>query len=236
MFRFRSFCLVILSLLPSLAFAHHGQDFLLVESPAVPHPRQVYLLANTHAALEGDAEEQAGFEPALLVGVTPRVAFELHSHMEKLAGEDWNYEATAPSLHVLLTDPENHHGLKVGLSAEYEIAAEDDAPDNAEVRLSFENEIGATKWGANLVGSHEEHGESDWGAVLGVRREVRPGFALGLEGQSSSRHAEGAELLAGAYFEHGQTWALKLGLGGQREEDGHVTPVARVGLVLRLKG
>ncbi|GAB3359091.1 hypothetical protein [Lysobacter tyrosinilyticus] len=230
----RSFCLSALCLLPSLAFAHHGQDFLLVESPAVPHPKQVYLLANAHAALDGDAEEQAGFEPALLVGVTPRVAIELHAHAEKLAGEDWNYEATAPSVHVLLSDPENHHGLQVGLSAEYEIAAEDDAPDNAEVRLSFENTHAALKWGANLVGSREQHGEADWGAVLGFRREIRPGFALGFEGQASFKRAEGAEVLAGAYFEGGQAWALKLGLGGEREADGGFMPLARVGLVVRL--
>lgn len=235
MLRFRSSLAYALCLLPSLACAHHGQDFLLLESPGVPHPRQVYLLANTHAALEGDAEEQAGLEPALLIGLSPRVAFELHAHMEKLEGEDWNYEATAPSVHVLLTDPANHHGLKVGLSAEYEIASEDEAPDNAEVRLSFENSVGAVKWGANLVGSREERGEADWGAVLGMRRELRPGFALGVEGQGSFKHAAGGELLAGAYFEHGQSWALKLGVGGVREEDGHVTPLARVGLVLRLK-
>src|SRR5262245_17137759 len=118
---------------PFAATAHHGQDFLLVESPTVPHPGDVYFLANAAAALDNDAQQQAGFEPALLIGVCLRLAFELHAHTEKLAGEDWNYEATAPSLHLLLTDPENHDGLKAGLSAEYEIAREADAADRLEV-------------------------------------------------------------------------------------------------------
>ena len=227
--------LVALSFVPSLAHAHHGQDFLLLESPGVPHPGDAYLVANAHAALEGGAEEQAGFEPALLIGVTPRVAFELHAHAEKPAGESWNYEATAPAVHVLLTDPAKHHGLKVGIGAEYEIAAESDAPDHAEIRLSAENGTARTKWAGNLIFGHEQGGDNDVGAALGFRHDVRPGFALGMEGQGSFRHAEGAQLLAAAYFEHDQGWALKFGVGGEREDDGHVTPVAHVGLVLRLK-
>lgn len=226
---------VILAALPVVASAHHGQDFLLLESPGVPHPGDAYLIANAHAPLESDAEEQGGFEPALFVGLTPRVAFELHAHTEKLAGEGWNYEATAPAVRVLLTDPEKHHGLKVGIGAEYEIARESDAPDNAEIRLSLENGSDATKWAGNLIYAHEQGGDSDVGAALGFRHEIGSGWAMGMEGQSSVRRAAGAQLLAGAYYEHGQAWALKLGLGGERSEDGHVTPVAHIGFVLRLK-
>jgi hypothetical protein len=233
--RYVSFCFLGLVLAPSLARAHHGQDFLLLESPSVPHPGDAYLIANAQAALDGDAEEQAGFEPALLVGTTPRLAFELHAHTEKAAGNDWAYEATAPAVHVLLTDPERHAGLKVGLSAEYEIAAEAHAPDHLEMRLSAETGSERVKWAGNLIVGREQGGDSDVGAALGFRRQLRPGFALGAEGQGSFQRAAGAQVLAGAYFEHAQSWALKLGLGGEREEDGHVTPVVHVGLVLRLR-
>lgn len=226
---------LVIALAPSLALAHHGQDFLLLESPGVPHPGDVYLIANAHGALQDDIEEQAGFEPALFIGVTPRVAFELHAHAEKLQGERWNYEATAPAVHVLLTDPTKHHGWKVGVGAEYEIAAEDDAPDNVEMRLSFENGDGATKWAGNLIASREQGGDSDVGLALGARYALRPGLALGAEGQGSFRHAAGGEVLVGAYFEHTQDWALKLGLGAQRDDDGRFTPLVRLGVVLRLK-
>jgi hypothetical protein len=226
---------LILAVLSGLASAHHGQDFLLLESPGVPHPGDAYLIANAHAALEGDAEEQAGFEPALFVGLTPRVAFELHAHTEKQADEGWNYEATAPAVHVLLSDSAKHHGLKVGIGAEYEIARESDAPDNVEVRLSLENEIDATKWGGNLIFKREQGGDTDLGAALGFRHGIGSGWALGMEGRSSFQHAAGAQALAGAYYEHGQAWALKLGLGGERNEEGNVTPMAHFGLVLRLR-
>jgi hypothetical protein len=231
----RSLCGLALALLPSLALAHHGQDFLITESPSIPHPGQLYLIANADVALDGDAEEQAGFEPALLFGVSPRVAFELHAHTEKLAGDDWRYEATAPAVHLLFTDPHRHDGLKVGLSAEYEIAAHAADADNAEVRLAFEDSREADKWAANLIASRERAGDSNVGAAFGFRHQLRDGFALGVEGQGSFRHAEGGEVLFAGYYEHAQAFALKFGVGGERGEDGAYAPMLRVGLVLRLR-
>jgi hypothetical protein len=231
----RFLCGLALALLPSLALAHHGQDFLLVESPAIPHPGQLYLLANAGLSLDDDADERAGFEPALLFGVSPRVAFELHAHTEKPVGESWRYEATAPAVHVLLTDPHRHDGLKVGLSAEYEIAAHADDADNAEVRLALENGRGGDKWAANLVASREQSGDSDLGAALGFRHQLRDSFALGVEGQGSFRHAEGGELLFAGYYERAQAFAIKFGIGGEREGTGDYAPMLRLGLVLRLR-
>jgi len=231
----RLVCIAGLALVPSLAFAHHGQDFLLVESPAVPHPGNVYLIANAEAALSDDAEEQASFAPALLLGLSPRVAFELHVHAEKLAGEHWAHEATAPALHVLLTDPDKHEGFKAGISLEHEIAAEADAPDNTELRLSAEIGDERSKWAANLIASREQGGEDDVGAALGFRHAVSEGLAFGAEGQASFRHAQGAQLLAAAYFEHDRLGTFKLGLGGERSEDGGYEPIVQLGLVLRLR-
>ncbi len=219
---------------PSLALAHHGQDFLLLESPTVPHPGSVHLIANSRFMLESGSEEQAEFAPALLFGISPRVAFELHAHSEKLSGEGWNYEATAPAIHILLTDPEREDGFKLGLSAEYEIAAEDGAPDNSELRLSMENGDEKTKWGANLIASREQGGDSDFGASLGVRHTVSEGLALGVEAESSFRHSEGAQVLAGAYWDRPSGMAWKLGLGAVRGEDGDFAPTLHLGLVLAL--
>lgn len=220
-----------LAAFPTLA--HHGQDFLLVESPTVPHPGDAYLLANVGVALDDRVEEQAGFEPALLVGLTPRLALELHAHAEKAVGEDWRYEATAPSLHLLLTDPERD-GLKAGFSAEYEIAREGDA-DALEARLSFERADARRKAGANLVYRHERGDAGHFGAVLGAHWRVAPRVAIGAEAMSDFDRAEGAEVLASAHWECDEAWSLKFGLGGQRAEDGRWTSLARFGLVLRLR-
>jgi len=230
---FRVLCVAFV-LAPCLAAAHHGQDFLLVESPAVPHPGSAYLIANAQAAISDDAEEQASFEPALLFGVTPRIAFELHAHSEKLEGESWAYEATAPSIHLLLTDPENEAGPKVGMSAEFEFASEAGAPDNSEVRLSVENDRGQNKWAGNLIASREQGGSTELGVALGFRHQIRAGFALGAEGQGSFEHAQGAQLLATTYFEKEAFGTFKIGLGGQRIQDGAFEPAIHLGLVLRV--
>jgi hypothetical protein len=233
-FRAASFACLILCATAFQAQAHHGQDFLLVESPQVPHPGDVYLLANSAFALD-DAEEQAGFEPALLIGVAPRIAFELHVHTEKLAGESWRYEATAPAIHLLLSDPARHDGLKVGLSAEYEIARAADEPDNLEFRLGIEQASGAVTWAGNLVYDREQGGDTTTGAALGWRRQVGERFALGVEAQGAFDHGEGRELLAGLYWEHDQRWTLKLGLGAVHDDSGGYASLARVGLVVRLR-
>jgi hypothetical protein len=230
----RALLFVALSLSAFAASAHHGQDFLLVETPATPHPGNVYLLVNANAALDSDADEQGELEPALLFGATPRIAFEVHGHLHKDAGDALRYEATAPSIQVQLTDPSRHEGFRAALSAEYEIAREADAPDNLSVRLALGHERGANQFGANLVFDREEGGTTDLGTALGYRRALSERVALGIEAQGSLRHAEGAEALAGAYFEIDPRWTVKCGLGARREGDGSTTPIAAVGLVLRL--
>lgn len=224
-----------LAFLPLAALAHHGQDFLIVESPSVTRPGNVHLLANAEAALDSDAEEQAGFEPALLIGVSPRIAFELHAHTEKLAGDSWNYEATSPSVHLLLTDPGHHHGTSAGLSAEYEIARDADAADRLELRLSLQRHAHAYKWGGNLIYSREQGGEHEFGAAFGLRRDVSAQIALGVEAQGAFDRAEGRELLGGAYWEPTGAVTLKFGLGGVRDGAGGTAALARLGLVVRLR-
>lgn len=227
--------LLALACLPAAAFAHHGQDFLLVESPAVPHPGDVYLLTDAHAALDADTAEQAGVEPALLVGATHRFAFELHGHLEKTRGDGWRYEATAPSVHVLLSDPERHDGVQVGLSAEYEIARERGEPDNAALRLSFAQRGDVWSWGANLIAEHEQHGDTDTGAAFALRRRFSPRFALGGETRVGFDRAVGNETLLVAGWQREDRWAIKLGVGGLRTDDRGVVPVVHAAWVLQLK-
>jgi hypothetical protein len=227
-------CLAGGVLAPSLVWAHHGQDFLLVESPAVPQPGSWYLTVDGQAALSRDIEERASFAPALRVGLTPRLALELHAHAEETADEGWAFESIAPAVHLLLTDPGKPDGLKAGLSAEYEFASQATAADKLELRLSLEAGSTRTKWADNLLASREQGGDSDIGMALGVRHVVRPRLAVGVEGEGSLRRAEGAKLLVAAYFESDRLGTIKLGLGAERVESGDHVPVAQAGWVLPL--
>jgi hypothetical protein len=231
----QSLLALALSVVPGIALAHHGQDFMLVESPAVPHPGSAYFVVNTEAVLGSSAEDPAAFVPALLVGISPRIAFELHAHSEKLRGEDWRYEALAPAVHLLLTDPENHHGFKLGVSGEYEIAREHGAPDTLEVRLSLENGFARSKWTANLIAAREQGLDTTYAAALGFRTQLRPGLALGLETVQNLDRAEGSELLAGAYLGKTDDRSLKLGLGARKLDDGRTSAVAQVSLLFKIR-
>jgi hypothetical protein len=222
---------IVLLSAPALALAHHGQDFLIVDSPSVPHPGSAYLIANLDASLDGDSD--SAFSPALLIGVSPRIGFELHAHLEKEVRESWRYAAVAPSLHVLLTDPAKHHGLKIGLSGEYEFG-HGEAVDAAEARLSAENGSDRLKWAANLVASREQGGCTEFAATFGLRHQVHPSVAVGLEAQRGLDHADGAEVLASAYVGRNDDWTVKFGIGARRLEDGRNSPVAHLSVVLPL--
>jgi hypothetical protein len=222
----------ILALFPLSAFAHHGQDYLVVESPTIPHPGNIYLLANAEAAKGGEIE----FEPSLLWAVSPRVAFELHAHEMREPGEGWRYEATAPAVHVLLSDPAAHHGTRVGLSAEYEIAKDSDEADNLAVRLSVQKPAGAWTLAGNLIADHPDRERTQFGYAIGARRGLAERWTGTLEARGSFEHAEESELLAGLVWERGQSLGLKLGVGAERVEDGDYEPKLHLGLIVRLRG
>lgn len=221
-----------LAFLPLTAFAHHGQDYLLVESPTIPHPGNVYFLANAEYARGGEIE----LEPALLWAVSPRCSFELHAHEMREPGEGWRYEATAPAVHLLLSDPAAHHGTRVGLSAEYEIARDAGEPDKVEVRLSVQRPAGNWTLAGNLVAEKPEGERAELGYALGARHALAERWTGTLEARGSFEHGDDHELLAGLVWERGQSLGVKLGLGAERSEDGDYEGVLHLGLILRLRG
>lgn len=119
-------CAGLLLALPVPALAHHGKAFLLAESYDLPGPREIYLVPAFDYVDGSDGHEMA-VSPSVLFGVTPRFALEVHGHFEKLEGESWEYEATAPAFHVRFGPPGASRQWRTGLSAEYEIARDEAA-------------------------------------------------------------------------------------------------------------
>jgi hypothetical protein len=221
----------LLAFLPLTAFAHHGQDFLVVESPTIPHPGDGYFLANAEFAPGGDIE----LEPSLFWGLSPRWAFELHAHEMREPGEGWGYEATAPAVHLLLSDPAKHHGTRVGLSAEYEIARDREAPDNVVVRLSVQRQVGAWNWAGNLSAEKADNNKAEGGYAFGVRHALSTQWTGTLEAHGYFGHAADTEVLGGLVWENGQAFAFKAGLGAERSDEGNYRPVLHLGLVVALR-
>src|SRR6266513_6134854 len=91
----RALCAAALSLACAVpVFAHHGKDFLMVESYELPHPGNVYFVSS-----EMFSRDAITSEPSVLFGVADRFAGEVHVHIERPRGESLHYEAIAPAVH-----------------------------------------------------------------------------------------------------------------------------------------
>lgn len=95
------------------ARAHHGKDFLLVETYEIPHPRQAYFISSQDLVRE-EGLDHLSASPGVLVGVGHPLAFELHAHIEKAPDEGWRYEAIARAIRLQLTPEESGSPLRVG--------------------------------------------------------------------------------------------------------------------------
>src|SRR2546430_8577961 len=103
----RGFCAIALSIAFAMpAAAHHGRDFLIVETYELPHPGTVYFVSSEMVS-QGHGETIFTTEPSLLFGLSDRFAGEIHVHINKFPGESLTYEAVAPALHYQLTPPES---------------------------------------------------------------------------------------------------------------------------------
>ena len=92
-----------------------------------------------------------------------------------------------------------------------------------------------TKWAGNLFFDRQQHGRGEFGGALALRHQFDAAFAAGIEAQGCFQRAEGTEIIAAAYWEHEQSWGVKLGLGARKDEQDRFAPMARVGLVIRIR-
>jgi len=220
---------------PPPAAAHHGRDFLLSQSAELPHPGQVFLVSRQDYADAGTSFLE--LEPAVLVGLGERLAFEIHGHAGREQGGDFEYESTAPALHLLLTPHHSPWGLV--LSAEYEFAH--GGGDHAEA--DHDDEVAAATAPLLSIGDHHEAGEGDdddhhdeegdahvhrdnAAVRLSASSQLR-GFLVAANVLASEEQTSGADVQWGytAGLRHalgGRGWAWGLEAQGDLEgDDGH---------------
>ena len=222
--------LFLLSALPCVpASAHHGKDFLIVESYEIPHPGDVYVTANAGWEKE-DAGDATELEPSVLVGILPRLAAEVHGHFVREPDSDsFEYEAIAPAVHLQLTDHRSPSPVHVGFSAEYEIG-DGEAEDAFEVRLILERDSEHSKLTANFIGEHVAGEDTEYGYAAGWRFGSGETVAVGLEAQGSFESSAG-EALAAVYLEPRERMTFKIGVGAGFGDGPEA--VARLGAVFR---
>lgn len=190
--------------------AHHGKDFLLVETAQLPHPGQVYLVGSfDYLRFEEGHELEAS--PAILAAVSRHLAVEVHGHVAQEDGE-WSYESTAPGLRLSLP---GDGPLWIGLAAEYEIAHREEAHDRVEGRLIADyrgNQGGLT---VNLVLARAVGGDepAEIGYAIGVRPDFDARLGWGIEAQGGLHNRDGHEVLLGLYAEPSDRVTVKAGVG-----------------------
>ena len=200
--------LVVLVFVAAPLFAHHGKDFLLVESYELPHPKTLYAVS-AEEVLFGRGTVTFRDEPSLLFGLTDRVAAEVHVHIEKEPGRSAGLSAIAPAVHVSLVDSDVLHA---GLSAEYEIGRHGNG-NAAAVRLILGRSIGEGAFVGN-IGLERAHGSSTRAIyAVGYRPDMEARQSWGIEAQGALRHGEQQEAIVAGYGQIGDRLTFKAGVG-----------------------
>jgi hypothetical protein len=209
------------------AEAHHGKDFLIVETDEVPHLGQAYFFSS-EAYVRQDGVGSFLVSPSVLFGAFPFAAFEVHAHLEKESGAPWRYEATAVAGRLRLTPDGRRLGF--GLAAEYELG-HGETPDRVEGRLIGAYHPGRANLTVDLVLARERGagGKTSAGYAFGFRPDVERRLSWGIEGQGD--FDGGHEVLLGLYAAPAERVTFKVGIGhGFRGGPGWTI---RTGLVVR---
>ena len=204
------------------ALAHHGIDFLVVQTAHLPERGTGYaMLRQDYLSEEQDVLE---LEPAVLFGATDWASVELHAHVEKPEGESADYESLSPAVQLRFTPRDQP--LAVGLSAEYEVAQESDHEDALEMALLVSHESSKLIAAANILYERHQGEPSEWGYAGGVRYAFGSKHGAGVELTGSFESGDSSEVMVGYYGTFSPTFTFNAGLGGRVDGDEQVVRTA----------
>jgi len=210
----QSVIILAMLLYASAASAHHGVDFITVQTAHLPHKGSGYALARAdHIA---GVEDETELEPAVLFGVTDWMSTEVHAHFAKHAGDSLGYEAVAPALNFRFTP--RHSQFSAGLSVEYEFQRHADEEDVFGLTLMGAYSVADWMFGANTRLETTAGSDDEWSYAAGARREINDRIALGLEFNGSLETSDANELMLAFYGELTERFTLNAGLGGGTDE------------------
>jgi len=210
------FIFVGVAALAPAARAHHGKEYLLVQTTELPHRGGVFVLSD-QAAQREQGETALSLGPALLVGLVDRVSIEVHSHMHREPGEGLSYEATAPELRISLTRPGSASPVRASVSAEYEVGH-----GGAHDRVAATGILGFFRGNSNVTVNiiaareREDDARMGWSYAVGFRPRLDRRWDVGAELRgklNDSAEEPGHELLVGVYGRVSERFTIKAGVG-----------------------
>ena len=207
--RYIAVCLLTASVFPTVAYSHHGLDFISVQTVHLPQQGAAYAIGRVDYISEEEYEVE--FEPAVLFGATDWMAIEIHAHYEKEQGGSTKYESIAPALQIRLTPRDQQFSL--GLSVEYEFAGESDEDDVVGLTAILGYEFSAWTVATNLRHEKAANAPGEWDYAVGVRRSFRHDHGFGLELNGSLESDGSSGILAGYYGELSERFSINAGIG-----------------------
>jgi len=207
----RAFTAIALLLCAMPAAAHHGKDFLIVESYELPHKGDVYFVSSEMFS-RADGETTFTTEPSLLFGLGNRFAGEVHVHIARLPRQALNYEAIAPAAHYQLTPPESEALWKLAVAAEYELARHSDENSLA-ARLIAARSIGEGALVVNVSADHSRAEGTHAGYAVGFRPAMETRNAWGIEAQGRLERSDAHHVIFGIYTQPNERFTFKAGAG-----------------------
>ena len=150
------------------ASAHHGRDFLLIETDDMPARGEAYGVLSLDTVRDKDGEHSTEITPGVVLRAGSRIAIEPHFHVEREAGEDFKYAAAAVGVRYRLGDL-GHSGWRGALGFETEIPRNrTDEPSNGTFRLVAARTLPKALVAANLIVDHEFTADGEWDYSIGA--------------------------------------------------------------------
>lgn len=231
----KPFAALCFAVLAAPAFGHHGRRFLFVTEFRMPHPGQIYAIGDFSGYRFNGGGSSLSSEPGVLVAVgnQSKMAFEIHSHINKDGGSPWDLEAVGFEFRTRIGNDVGRWGFTGGLEVE---APAHRGPTPVTAELIGGHEDGNGVWAFNLFASNDEglSGKTTWIYRTGYSPDLPGPIGWSIEAQGTLNRDSAHEVALGAAMSVGESKLLKLGLG-KGFGPGSANLTFHLGVVLRLK-
>lgn len=197
------------------AAAHHGRDFLLLETDDMPAKGQSYAVLSVDTKRNAAGDHATEITPGVVLGLGKRLVVEPHFHLEREPSDEFRYAASAVGLRYRLGDL-GRSGWRGALSAEAEITRNRAAePSGGSLRLIAARTFPKALVAVNLITGREftAGGDGTLAIGAGVMTPLKNGDQIGLEAIVSLPTKDGFEILPSYAHRFGKNSQVKLGIG-----------------------
>ncbi len=186
----------------------------MLESAELPEAHSLFFISSDALHRDSNGTAYEG-EPALLFGLSRRVAAELHAHVSRNVNESLRFEGISPAIHVQF--PQRDPRWQFGVAAEYELNRGEE-PDALEVRLITIRRFEERALGFNLIGSRTRDGHTAAGYALAYRPNLEARIGWGVEAEGEISHGGSHQAIVGLYTEPLPRLSVKIGAGAVHTE------------------